>query len=234
MSRDSDRIARLGRRRAAWEASKKVGPMVVGDLLELVALRNEAARKLGFSDYFVMRLYSANRARSNCSSCSTNSTQLTRRRFTRPRPSSTPRWPRATESRSTELRPWHYHDSVFPGTLVLEPSGIGSQVARHRRPFAGSPTTASACLSTTCCDGAHLDEKPGKCPHAFCEDIDRRGDIRLLQNIVPNEEWLTTMLHEAAIRLFQVRWSHSAVYLAHRRPPALHRGRGHDVRTFWA
>ena len=30
---------------------------MAGDLLELVALRNQAARKLGFSDYFVMRLY---------------------------------------------------------------------------------------------------------------------------------------------------------------------------------
>ena len=50
-----------------------MGPVVVGDLLELVALRNQAARKLGFSDYFAMRLYLGEQARSSCSNCSTNS-----------------------------------------------------------------------------------------------------------------------------------------------------------------
>ena len=32
-----------------------------------------------------------------------------------------------------------------------------------------------------------LYEKPGKSPHAFCTDIDREGDVRVLANIVPNE-----------------------------------------------
>ncbi|HEY8504077.1 MAG TPA: M2 family metallopeptidase, partial [Gemmataceae bacterium] len=39
-------------------------------------------------------------------------------------------------------------------------------------------------------------EKPGKSPHAFCTDIDREGDVRVLANIVPNEYWMATMLHE--------------------------------------
>jgi len=41
-----------------------------------------------------------------------------------------------------------------------------------------------------------LYEKPGKSPHAFCTDIDREGDVRVLANIVPNEYWMSTMLHE--------------------------------------
>ncbi len=41
-----------------------------------------------------------------------------------------------------------------------------------------------------------LYEKKGKCPHAFCSDIDRRGDVRVLTNIVANEQWLETLLHE--------------------------------------
>src|SRR5207237_8285576 len=46
--------------------------------------------------------------------------------------------------------------------------------------------------------GARSDlyEKPGKSPHAFCTDMDREGDVRVLANIVPNEYWLGTMLHE--------------------------------------
>jgi len=41
-----------------------------------------------------------------------------------------------------------------------------------------------------------LYEKPGKSPHAFCTDIDRAGDVRVLANIVPNHYWMGTMLHE--------------------------------------
>src|SRR5262249_32270348 len=41
-----------------------------------------------------------------------------------------------------------------------------------------------------------LYEKKGKSPHAFCTDIDRAGDVRVLANIVPNEYWMGTMLHE--------------------------------------
>ena len=41
-----------------------------------------------------------------------------------------------------------------------------------------------------------LYEKPKKSPHAFCTDIDRAGDVRVLANIVPNEYWMSTMLHE--------------------------------------
>ena len=34
-----------------------MGQVVADDLKQLVLLRNEAARKLGFKDYHVMRLY---------------------------------------------------------------------------------------------------------------------------------------------------------------------------------
>jgi peptidyl-dipeptidase A len=41
-----------------------------------------------------------------------------------------------------------------------------------------------------------LYEKPGKSPHAFCSDLDREGDIRVLCNIQPNLYWADTVLHE--------------------------------------
>ena len=41
-----------------------------------------------------------------------------------------------------------------------------------------------------------LYEKQGKSPHAFCTDIDRSGDVRILVNISPCKQWLATTLHE--------------------------------------
>ena len=44
-------------RKAVWEGSKGVGPLVEADLKALVKLRNEAARKLGFRDYHALQLH---------------------------------------------------------------------------------------------------------------------------------------------------------------------------------
>jgi len=38
--------------------------------------------------------------------------------------------------------------------------------------------------------------RPGKQQHAFCMSLDQRGDARALLNVVPNEYWMDTVLHE--------------------------------------
>src|SRR5262245_16009765 len=43
---------------------------------------------------------------------------------------------------------------------------------------------------------ADLYEREGKSQHAFCMDMDRAGDVRVLCNIRDNERWMSTMLHE--------------------------------------
>src|SRR5207247_659436 len=45
------------RRKLACEASKLVGPALEPDLKELVKLRNEAARALGFKNYHALQLF---------------------------------------------------------------------------------------------------------------------------------------------------------------------------------
>src|SRR5207249_6108657 len=44
----------ITRRRASWEASKQIGREVASQLLELIAIRNREARKLGYPDYYSM------------------------------------------------------------------------------------------------------------------------------------------------------------------------------------
>ena len=45
-----------GSRRAAWDASKEIGPRAAPQVRELARARNEAARGLGYRDYFAMSL----------------------------------------------------------------------------------------------------------------------------------------------------------------------------------
>src|SRR5581483_12427731 len=46
----------ISRRRATWEATKQVGHAAAPKLLELIAIRNGEARKLGYADYYSMML----------------------------------------------------------------------------------------------------------------------------------------------------------------------------------
>ncbi|MBM3184484.1 MAG: M2 family metallopeptidase, partial [Chlamydiae bacterium] len=44
------------KRKIAWEASKQIGEVLAPQILALVAMRNQAAKSLGYSDYFQMQL----------------------------------------------------------------------------------------------------------------------------------------------------------------------------------
>jgi peptidyl-dipeptidase A len=61
-------------RKEAYEASKEVGKLVAPKLLELVKLRNEAARKLGLTTFTPCSSTSTSKTGTNSSSCSTLST----------------------------------------------------------------------------------------------------------------------------------------------------------------
>ena len=53
MLRESDD---LKLRRQAWEASKQIGARVADPLIEIVELRNDIARKIGFENFYRMRI----------------------------------------------------------------------------------------------------------------------------------------------------------------------------------
>src|SRR5207253_1354218 len=96
----------------------------------------------------------------------------------------------------TELRPWHYSDPFFqeaPSTdLSLDPWFEGRALEPMARGhFAGLGLPVEDVLSRS-----DLYEKPGKSQHAFCISIDRRDDVRILCNLVSNERWMETLLHE--------------------------------------
>jgi peptidyl-dipeptidase A len=38
--------------------------------------------------------------------------------------------------------------------------------------------------------------RPKKYQHAFCTDIDRKGDVRVMCSLEPDERWMETLLHE--------------------------------------
>ena len=83
--------------------------------------------------------------------------------------------------------------------------GVAGHLRRLRRRSTGrstrssssaSSTRASACRSTTCWPAATSSRSPASARTPSATDIDREGDVRVLANVVPGQEWLATMLHE--------------------------------------
>jgi len=63
-----------------------------------------------------------------------------------------------------------------------------------------------------------LRPRPGKDQHAFCLDLDRAGDIRVLANLAPGEEWLDVLLHEVGHAVYDDHIDRSLPWVL-RRPP---------------
>ncbi len=185
------------RRKAVWEASKAVGAAVEADLKELVRLRNQAAKALGFESYHVLQLHLNEQTQENVIKLFDDLDELTREPFLAAKKDMDNRLATSLGVAVDELRPWHYHDPFFQETPAVFEADLDSPYASAdilelcRRFYAGIGLPIDDVIARS-----DLYEKPGKSPHAFCTDIDREGDVRVLANIVPNEYWMGTMLHE--------------------------------------
>jgi peptidyl-dipeptidase A len=185
------------RRQAVWEAAKEVGKVVEADLKELVKLRNQAAKQLGFKNFHQMMLTLNEQNTDDLMKLFDELDALTREPFTAAKTEIDQKLAAACGIKVEDLRPWHYHDpffqespAVFAGSL--DAPYVKADILKLCREFyqgIGLPIDDVLARSD-------LYEKKGKSPHAFCTDIDRDGDVRVLANIVANEYWMGTMLHE--------------------------------------
>jgi peptidyl-dipeptidase A len=184
-------------RRAVWEASKAVGGVVEADLKHLIRLRNQAARKLGFRDYHHMMLTLNEQDQEEVLRLFDELDHLTRQPFLEAKAEIDKRLAANCGIRVEELRPWHYHDPFFQEAPAISETSLDEVYAKVdildlcRRFFKGIDLPVDDVLARS-----DLYERKDKSPHAFCTDIDRDGDVRVLANIVPNEYWMATMLHE--------------------------------------
>lgn len=185
------------RRREAWEASKQVGREVAEPLRELVRRRNDAARSLGFDNYYVMELelqeLDEERLFRILEGLREESDPAFRRLRDEMDASLAERYGVAPE----ELRPWHWGDffgQEVPSvsTVDLDDMFGGADLEKTAAEFfRGIGLPVEDVLQRS-----DLYEREGKDQHAFCIDVDREGDVRTLCNLRPNEKWASTLLHE--------------------------------------
>lgn len=203
-----------GQREKAWLASKQVGEIVAADLITLVKLRNEAAQNLGFENFHTMSLATSEQAVADIDEILGELYELTKVPFANLKAELDGKLSEQLGVPVDQLRPWHYHDPFFQETPMVYHLNLDVY-------YEGKDIAA---LSKTFYDGIGLDvqpildksdlyEKEGKNPHAFCTDIDREGDVRILCNIKDNESWMETQLHELGHAVYDSYQTDSVPYL---------------------
>jgi len=200
--RDSDDV---GERRAAWLASKTVGDLVADDVRELARLRNGAAHSLGYRDWFALSVATAEMDEAKLIATLDDADRATAEPFARWKADVDDRLATRFGCTAAELAPWHYADPFFQevpteGGIDLDPYLEGADLVElSRRTYDGIGLETAPVLARS-----DLFPRDGKCQHAFCIDIDRAGDVRVLANVVPSQYWMDTMLHELGHATFDM------------------------------
>ena len=190
-SKNSERL------QAVWEASKAIGSAVEADLKELVRLRNEAAHKLGFKNFHALQLYLNEQNTDDLMKLFDELDELTRGPFQAAKAEIDAKIAAACQIPVDQLRPWHYQDPFFQETPAVfaadidEPFRKADLIKLTSNFYAGIGLPVDDVVARS-----DLYEKKGKSPHAFSTDIDRDGDVRVLANVVQNNYWMSTLLHE--------------------------------------
>jgi peptidyl-dipeptidase A len=209
-------------RKAHWEAGKQVGEAVAEDLVALVELRNRVARGHGYRDWFAFALATDDLDEQWLDRTLVEVEQATRAPFLAVKDGLDQRLAIRFGVARGELRPWHYGDLFFQradgegeadlGPLLGGRDNVGLAVATYD----GLGLETRHVLARS-----DLHPRPGKDQHAFCIDVDRAGDVRVLANVTAGEQWLDTMLHELGHAVYDDHVDRSLPWLLRHPPHAL-------------
>jgi peptidyl-dipeptidase A len=202
-------------RRSVWEASKKVGQVVASRIRELARTRNEVAHDLGYADYYSMALDLQEMDEDWLFSVMNDLENATNESFAR--------FKQTLDGKLHErfgtgdLRPWHYSDPFFQ----MAPPDARVSIDEFF-PDASSPELARKTFDawgidlSRVIDSSDLYPRERKSQHAFCIQMDRRDDVRILANVVPGERWVEVMLHESGHAAYDISINQHLPYLLRR------------------
>lgn len=206
------------RRQKAWEASKEIGDVLAPKILELVRLRNKAAKSLGYDNYFVMQLDLQEVEESWLIDFLQKLHQESKGAYEKVLEHVQKEQKKRFGVTEDKLGPWAWS----------EPFGQEDPLDTHELDHLvqGVDIEGSARESfkkmgfdvDTILKRSDMYERPGKNQHAFCIHIDRKGDVRTLNNVQPSMRWLETVLHELGHAVYELGYEKNLPWLL-REPP---------------
>ncbi len=184
-------------RRKAWEASKEVGVAIADDLKKLVKLRNEAAVKLGFKNFYEMSMTGGEQKVEDVVAIFTKLKEKTDAPFRELKAKIDENLATRFGVTAAELMPWHYEDPFFQRVPQVNKVDFDKfYKGRDIKQLGQDFYTGIGLDVADILKNSDLYERKGKYPHAYCMDVDKKGDVRVMLNITDNANWMETMLHE--------------------------------------
>ena len=190
------------KRKKVWEASKKQGEIVESELLEIIKLRNKLARSLGFKNYYIMALEAQEQSLEYIREIFENLSEKTEKVFKDMKRKIDSRLSKEFMISIEELKPWHYHDLFFQEMPEIFELDLDEFFKKDILSISKRFYTNIGLDTGDILERSDLYERKGKSQHGFALDMDRKGDIRILENIKDNEYWLSTTLHELGHGLY--------------------------------
>ncbi len=186
----------VAKRQKAWEAGKQIGPRAAPVIRQLARLRNRTAQKLGYGNFHRMSLELDEIDPDWCYAMLDDLAARTDVPFSQVKGELDSQLGQRFHVPVEALRPWHYADMFFQeapqSSVNLDPLFANQKIeALATQTYDGLGMEVRDILGRS-----DLYERAGKNQHAFCTDIDRQGDIRILCNLQPNARWMETLLHE--------------------------------------
>lgn len=205
-------------RKEIWSASKLVGKELAPSILKLVRLKNEAARSLGYDNYFSMQLELQEVEEQWLFETLESLSQKSDAAYLDMFETIQTHLSNKFHVTKEEVGPWSWSDPFCQEDPVdadeLDTLTKDIDIVEQSRQFyltMGLPVEEILERSDNF-------ERPGKSQHAFCTHIDREGDVRTLNNIQPTIKWLETILHELGHAVYECGFDHLLPWLL-REPP---------------
>jgi peptidyl-dipeptidase A len=188
------------KRQKIWEALKQVGDEVDDKVIALAKVRNEAAKQLGFKNYWEMQIVFQDYKPDELLAIFDELEKTTAPVFAEMKKELDAELAVKFNIAPDQLMPWHYNNPFFqqaPPSKEVDPNlfyknktkeeiiAIAVKYYKHL----GLPYEEVLKRSD-------MFEREGKNQHAFSIDMDTLGDVRNLCNVKPTAEWMDTVLHE--------------------------------------
>ncbi len=191
------------RRKNAWDASKQIGMTLSEQILDLVKKRNEVARRLKYSDYYQMQLDLQETDKKWLFEFLDEFDQATRESYFKMHHEIEEKLAEHYQVPQATIGPWAWADP-FCQEDPLPNMGLDSLVSELDLVQAGEKFFTSMGFEVDdILKRSDLFERQGKNQHAFCMNLDRDQDIRILTNIRPNIRWLETVIHELGHAVYE-------------------------------
>jgi peptidyl-dipeptidase A len=199
---------------AAWKAHKKIGSEVAAEVIALVKLRNQIAKELGYENYHTMDMTLSEQDPGEILALFDELDELTKNTFKGLKDDIDTYFAKRYNLPKEKLMPWHYQNRFFQEAPKIYDVDLDQfykdkdVVALTKQYYNGIGLGLDDIIKNS-----DLFEKPGKNQHAYCTNIDRDGDVRILCNVKPTMGWMNTLLHESGHGVYSKYFDQQKPYL---------------------